>query len=56
MLGHALTEDEQDILDAGEPKDMDAKSFFTMINQCTTGATSCCFAFATADGAACRPL
>lgn len=33
MLGHALTEDEQDILDAGEPKDMDAKSFFTMINQ-----------------------
>ena len=33
MLGHPLTEDEQDILDAGEPKDMDAKSFFTMINQ-----------------------
>lgn len=33
MLGHALTEDEQDILDAGEPKDMDAKSFFTMFNQ-----------------------
>jgi len=33
MLGHALTEDEQDILDAGEPKDMDVKSFFTMINQ-----------------------
>ena len=33
MLGHALTEDEQDILDAGKPKDMDAKSFFTMINQ-----------------------
>lgn len=33
MLGHALTEDEQDILDAGEPKDMDARSFFTMINQ-----------------------
>lgn len=33
MLGHVLTEDEQDILDAGEPKDMDAKSFFTMINQ-----------------------
>jgi rhodanese-related sulfurtransferase len=33
MLGHTLTEDEQDILDAGEPKDMDAKSFFTMINQ-----------------------
>jgi rhodanese-related sulfurtransferase len=33
MLGHALTEDEQDILDAGEPKDMDARTFFTMINQ-----------------------
>ena len=33
MLGHALTENEQDILDAGEPKDMDARSFFTMINQ-----------------------
>jgi rhodanese-related sulfurtransferase len=35
MLGHTLTEDEQDILDAGEVKDMDmdAKSFFTMINQ-----------------------
>ena len=33
MLGHALTEDEQDILDAGEPKDIDVRSFFTMINQ-----------------------
>jgi rhodanese-related sulfurtransferase len=33
MLGDTLTEDEQDILDAGTPKDMDAKSFFTMINQ-----------------------
>lgn len=33
MLGHALTEDEQDILDAGTPKDIDAKMFFTMINQ-----------------------
>lgn len=33
MLGHALTEDEQDILDAGKPKDMDVMSFFTMINQ-----------------------
>ncbi|MBK9443169.1 MAG: rhodanese-like domain-containing protein [Comamonadaceae bacterium] len=33
MLGHALSEDEQDILDAGKPKDIDAKSFFTMINQ-----------------------
>ncbi|HAX20515.1 MAG TPA: sulfurtransferase [Hydrogenophaga sp.] len=33
MLGHTLTEDEQDILDAGKPKDMDAMSFFSMINQ-----------------------
>jgi rhodanese-related sulfurtransferase len=33
MLGHTLTEDEQDILDAGEPKELDAQSFFRMINQ-----------------------
>ena len=33
MLGHALTEDEQDILDAGQPKDMDVQSFFTTINR-----------------------
>lgn len=33
MLGHALSEDEQDILDAGKPKDMDVMTFFTMINQ-----------------------
>ncbi len=33
MLGDALTEDEQDVLDAGKPKDMDAKTFFTMINR-----------------------
>jgi rhodanese-related sulfurtransferase len=33
MLGDTLTEDEQDILDAGQPKDMDAKTFFTMINR-----------------------
>ncbi|MDP3700064.1 MAG: rhodanese-like domain-containing protein [Hylemonella sp.] len=33
MLGHSLSEDEQDILDAGKPKDMDVMSFFTMINQ-----------------------
>jgi rhodanese-related sulfurtransferase len=33
MLGHALTEDEQDILDAGQPKDIDARTFFTMINR-----------------------
>ncbi len=33
MLGHTLTEDEQDILDAGQPKDMDVQTFFRMINQ-----------------------
>ncbi len=33
LLGHALSEDEQDILDAGQPKDMDVMTFFTMINQ-----------------------
>ena len=33
LLGQSLSEDEQDILDAGEPKEMDVKSFFTMINQ-----------------------
>lgn len=33
MLGDALDEDEQDILDAGQPKELDVKSFFTMINQ-----------------------
>lgn len=33
MLGHVLSEDEQDILDAGKPKDMDVMTFFTMINQ-----------------------
>ena len=33
MLGHALTEDEQEVLDAGQPKDIDARSFFTMINR-----------------------
>ena len=33
MLGDTLTEDEQDILDAGQPKEMDAKTFFTMINR-----------------------
>lgn len=32
MLGHALSEDEQDILDSGQPKDIDARTFFTMIN------------------------
>lgn len=33
MLGDTLTEDEQDILDAGQPQDIDAKTFFTMINR-----------------------
>jgi rhodanese-related sulfurtransferase len=33
MLGHVLTEDEQDTLDAGEPTDLDVRGFFTMINQ-----------------------
>ena len=33
LLGHALTEDEQDILDAGKPSDIDVQDFFTMINE-----------------------
>ena len=33
MLGHRLSEDEQDILDAGKPSDIDVKGFFTMINR-----------------------
>ncbi len=33
LLGQNLTEDEQDILDAGRPKDIDATAFFTLINQ-----------------------
>jgi rhodanese-related sulfurtransferase len=33
MLGHSLTEDEQEILDAGQPKDIDAQTFFTTINR-----------------------
>lgn len=33
MLGDRLTENEQDILDAGAPKEIDVKSFFTMINK-----------------------
>lgn len=32
MLGHTLTEDEQDILDAGQPKDIDAQTFFRTMN------------------------
>ena len=33
MLGHTLTEDEQDTLDAGTPTEIDARTFFTTINQ-----------------------
>ncbi len=33
LLGHTLTEDEQDTLDAGQPTDLDVRGFFTMINQ-----------------------
>ncbi|MDP3085094.1 MAG: rhodanese-like domain-containing protein [Rubrivivax sp.] len=33
LLGDRLSENEQDILDAGKPKEMDVKSFFTMINK-----------------------
>jgi rhodanese-related sulfurtransferase len=33
MLGHALSEDEQDILDAGKPSEIDVQGFFTMINR-----------------------
>jgi rhodanese-related sulfurtransferase len=33
LLGHALTEDEQDILDAGTPSDIDVQTFFATVNQ-----------------------
>lgn len=33
LLGHVLSEDEQDILDAGTPTDIDVQGFFSMINQ-----------------------
>ena len=33
ILGHTLTEDEQDILDAGEPTPMDVQGFFTTLNK-----------------------
>lgn len=33
MLGHPLTEDEQDILDAGRPTPVDVQGFFTTINR-----------------------
>ena len=33
LLGHVLTEDEQDTLDAGEPTPIDIQGFITMINR-----------------------
>lgn len=33
LLGHTLTEDEQDILDAGEPTPIDVQGFFTTLNK-----------------------
>jgi rhodanese-related sulfurtransferase len=33
MLGHSLSDEEQEILDAGQPKDIDAQTFFTTINR-----------------------
>lgn len=33
LLGHALSEDEQDILDAGRPTDIDVQGFFTTLNR-----------------------
>jgi rhodanese-related sulfurtransferase len=33
LLGHTLSEDEQDILDAGKPTEIDVQGFFSMINQ-----------------------
>jgi rhodanese-related sulfurtransferase len=33
LLGDKLSANEQEVLDAGQPKDIDVKSFFTMINK-----------------------
>ncbi len=33
LLGHTLSEDEQDILDAGQPTDIDVMGFFTTLNR-----------------------
>ena len=33
LLGHALSEDEQDAIDTGKPNAIDVQSFFTMINR-----------------------
>ena len=32
LLGHVLSEDEQEILDAGQPSDLDTRKFFSMVN------------------------
>ncbi|MDP1900577.1 MAG: rhodanese-like domain-containing protein [Rubrivivax sp.] len=33
LLGHSLSEDEQDILDAGKPSEIDVQGFFTTLNR-----------------------
>lgn len=33
MLGHQLSEDEQDTIDAGKPSDIDLKTFFVTLNK-----------------------
>jgi rhodanese-related sulfurtransferase len=33
LLGHRLSEDEQDVLDAGQPTPMDVQGFFTTVNR-----------------------
>ena len=38
LLGHTLTEDEQDVLDAGKPTEIDVQSFFSTLNRLHHGA------------------
>ena len=33
LLGHTLSEDEQDVLDAGRPTDIDVQGFFSTLNR-----------------------
>ena len=33
LLGHTLTEDEQDVLDAGKPTEIDVQGFFSTLNR-----------------------
>lgn len=33
LLGHKLSEDEQDVIDAGQPTPMDVQGFFTTVNR-----------------------